>query len=389
MKKNTFFIVACFIFLFIASCKKEYSYEGGSVPLIALGSLHDSLGNCSEIKLSGDYKLGTAFTDNNFITVQVNIIGAGSYTIYTDTTNGFYFMASGFISNNGLQSIRLKAYGQPAFAVVNNFTVHFNQSSCMFIIGQDAATFNFTGNCNDAIVNGIYQIAAKLDASDSVDILVNVIKPGPFNLQSTTVNGMSFAAAGNFLNAGNYTITLKGSGTPIAVGTFTLPITSNGNTCSFEIDVNGAATSGDLFWQYTVEGNVQKGVLDSAIRSIGNNALYPANVIYELEAYGRANGSPGAPITFQIDLNRINNVLSTGSYIPAILGSRDFTGYVGHADFTGNLSASNDQPSFTIVVTSYDTTSRLVEGTFSGPVIDHLGQTHTMTDGSFRTYFKK
>ena len=108
-----------------------------------------------------------------------------------------------------------------------------------------------------------------------------------------------------------------------------------------------------------------------------------------MQVYGAADGPFVAPITFQLFFSRINHELTTGSYHPAINGSTDFIGFVLHFDTTGNLSASADLPAFTIFVTTYNDTTRLVEGNFAGPVIDEFGQTHTITNGAFRTYFKK
>ena len=132
-----------------------------------------------------------------------------------------------------------------------------------------------------------------------------------------------------------------------------------------------------------------KGILDSAIVSIVHNDLYPANTIYELIDYGSPYTPKGAPINFEIDLARINNFLTAGAYTPGFMGSRDFVGDVEHVDTTGNLSSSTTMPSFTIIVTSLDTIARRVKGTFSGPVIDEFGQTHTIKEGAFQTYFKK
>lgn len=374
--------------LFMLSCAKEYSYEGGRAFTPATGTLQDSAGNCKTILISGSYEANAPLNNNNYITVQVNVSAAGSYIIYTDTINGFYFRASGIAANSGLQNLTLNAFGKPVLPVENDFIIHFNQSVCSFTIMSGSAIFNVSGNCDATIVNGAYTTSIKLDASDTVNILVDVATPGVFNIQTPQVNGMTFSANGSFSTAGKQQITLIGSGVPTSEGITTIPVQIGSAVCSFQVNVKDSITNDKLYWQYSVAGIVHKGTLDSAILGVDKNMLYPANTIYKLEAYGGPDGIPGAAITFQIDLYRINHVLSVGSYIPAILGSRDFVGYVGHFDNTGNLSASDSLPAFTILVTNFDVTSKLVQGTFSGPVIDEFGQMHTMTDGSFRTYLK-
>jgi len=392
MSRISFFTITaffCSLLLLMQSCKKEYSYEGGNTSSVASGSLQDSLGNCKLIEVKGSYQPGIALTGDNYINVQVNITETGAYHIFTDTVNGFYFTASGFTGTNGLQTIQLKAYGQLLVATSENFNVHFNENLCEFSIPQDSALFTFAGACGSAIVNGIYNIATPLDESDTVNILMNVTRPGPFTIQTLTVRSMLFYAAGNFSHTGNYMVTLKGSGIPTVTGNITVPITVAGTSCSFNITVGDDTTSGNLYWQFMADGIEHKGILDSAIVSIVHNDLYPANKIYELIDYGNPYTPKGAPISFEINLARNNKFLTAGAYTPGFMGSRDFVGDVEHVDTTGNLSTSTTMPSFTIIVTSLDTIARRVEGTFSGPVIDEFGQTHTIKEGAFQTYFKK
>lgn len=370
-------------------CRKEYSYEGGTASLIASGSLSDSLGNCGRITVNGSYKPNIALTDNNHITVQANISSFGSYTIYTDTVNGYYFNAKGYAGAAGLQPVQLQGYGTPLVAAVAQFALHFNNGICMFTIVPDSATFNLSGNCGNIVVNGIYATGVLLNAGDSVNIRVNVTSPGAYSIATPTVNGMQFSATGTFTAAGNYSVTLTGSGTPVTAGNTTLPVTIAGTSCNFTIPVTGDTLNYPMFWRYTVDGIDHQGILDSGIVATNVNRLYPSNLVRTMQVYGAASGPLLIPLTFQLFISRINHVLTTGSYHPAINGSRDFIGYALHFDTTGNLSASADLPDFTIVIITYNDATRLVEGVFSGPVIDEYGQTHTIANGSFATYFKK
>ncbi len=102
MKSRIFHLIPGFIFgmmLFISSCTKDYSYEGGRTFMPTAGTLQDSAGNCAAIIINGSYQTNTPVNNNNFITVRVNISNPGSYIIYTDTVNGFYFRASGIAAN--------------------------------------------------------------------------------------------------------------------------------------------------------------------------------------------------------------------------------------------------------------------------------------------------
>ena len=392
MHRYSFSIIGVLIsgmLLLASSCHKEYSYEGGIVPLVAAGSLSDLLGNCGGVTISGSYKPNIALTDNNYVTVQANISSPGSYKIYTDTVNGYYFNATGYAGATGLQPVKLNGYGKPLVAAAAGFTLHFNDGTCRFTIAQDSATFNLSGNCNASHVNGTYITGVPLDAGDTVNIRVNVTKPGAYSIETPAVKGISFIATGTFTTTGNYPVTLTGSGTPVTAGNTTIPVTIAGAACSFVVPVSGDTMNSTMFWRYTADGIDQQGILDSGIVSTGVNMLYPSNTINTMQVYGAADGPLLAPLTFQLFVSRINHELTTGSYHPAINGSTDFIGFALHFDMTGNLSASADFPDFTIFVTAYNDTTRLVEGNFIGPVIDEFGQTHTITNGAFRTYFKK
>ena len=377
------------ILLFETSCQKDYSNEGGSPGSVALGSLYDSLGDCSNISINGFYKAGIAFTSNNYITVKANINSPGSYNIYTDTINGYYFSASGNIAGVGIQAIKLMAYGKPIDASAARFTLHFDTEFCYFTILQDSAIFTLAGNCGASIVNGNYKTGVPLNAGDTVNVTVNVVNTGPYNIETPVENGISFGAKGVFNKIGPEVITLGGSGKPLAEGNTSIALNIGAAGCSFIIPVSNTTNNYSLFWKFTVDSTIHwQGILDSGRLSVAINTNYPSNVIYAMQVYGAGDGPFLAPITFQLNIARINHDASAGPYSPGLSGSKDFIGYVGHFDTTGNLSSSNSLPAFNLTVTTYNNVTRLVEGTFSGPVIDEFGKKHVLTGGAFRTYFK-
>jgi hypothetical protein len=123
-----------FVAMLWAACAKETSYESGSnINGTSVGTLKDSLGNCQNIIIKGNYKVDTALTDSNYVLVQVNVTTPGKYKIFTDTINGFWFFDSGY-TTAGTQLIRLKGYGKPLLPLVANFVVSYNNSFCTFSI---------------------------------------------------------------------------------------------------------------------------------------------------------------------------------------------------------------------------------------------------------------
>ncbi len=126
-------IVLAGVFVF-AACKKELSFENGLPQGPASGTLKSVSGDCQPVIVKGNYVKDTTLSDSNYVEVQVNFSAAGKYKIFTDTSNGFSFLDSGYALTAGLQSIRLKGTGKPAAVEQTNFLVAFDTSVCMFSI---------------------------------------------------------------------------------------------------------------------------------------------------------------------------------------------------------------------------------------------------------------
>ncbi|MGB5417393.1 fibrinogen-like YCDxxxxGGGW domain-containing protein [Algibacter sp.] len=94
-------------------------------------------------------------------------------------------------------------------------------------------------DCSSATVNGTFAIGNPLNASNTItiDVLVNVIET--YTVSTNTVNGYSFSANGAFSTIGINTITLTGTGTPIAAQTdnFTITFVGKGDTCTTAVTV--------------------------------------------------------------------------------------------------------------------------------------------------------
>jgi hypothetical protein len=109
-----------FLSVLFCACKKEYSYEGG--PKLS--------GYCTNIVAHGNYLVGNDLTDSNFLVVGAHITTKGSYTVTSDTVNGFSFSGSGTVADTGITELKLAAHGRPASLQASLFTVQFDSSFC-------------------------------------------------------------------------------------------------------------------------------------------------------------------------------------------------------------------------------------------------------------------
>ena len=116
------------------SCTKEVSLESGIGTGLAEGTLTDSLGNCRNSLVMGEYLVNTPLNDSNLVTVNVTIATIGKYLIYSDTVNGMWFLDSGFAQSAGAAIITLKGKGQPLAMGTVDFKLKFGSSACGFSV---------------------------------------------------------------------------------------------------------------------------------------------------------------------------------------------------------------------------------------------------------------
>ncbi len=208
---------------------------------------------CVNAIVNGNYIYGTDLTTANTIVLQVNVASAGPYTISTDTLDGISFSASGTFTTTGIHQVTLNGHGKTGQPMNLSFHVAGDSTSCSldlsvvnpeplatYVLESDFGTPN---PCNHTILGGSYTAGTPLDASNTISIRVGVVKVGNFTVSTDLINGMQFSLTGTFTTTGDIDITLKGTGTPTAVGTFGLtpqivgPHPLGGQTCAVGVDV--------------------------------------------------------------------------------------------------------------------------------------------------------
>jgi len=242
---NLFTVLIVFVTVLIFACQKEINPEILGTP--ADGSLQkDGGGLCLPKTIHGTYVAGTALSSTNTMDVSVNVAATGSYTISTNTVNGYSFKGTGSFTSTGIQIVNLKGTGQPVTGGNNVFTVLFDSTQCNVTVAVlpagagGPAVFTLAGaggNCTTPVITGSYIIGTALNSGNTVKLSVNVTTIGNYNVTTAAVNGMTFSS-GNaaFTATGQQTITLTGSGTPSGTpGSVSIPVTAGTSTCNFQI----------------------------------------------------------------------------------------------------------------------------------------------------------
>ncbi len=234
-----------------------------------------------------------------------------------------------------------------------------------------------SGDCDSMNVNGTYTENQNLTASNSVIVTLNITTPGTYKVSTDTVNGFSFMDSGFIASAGTYQVTMKGSGKPLMSGTSDFIVTFGTSFCNFSVDVlPGSATGGsvngaDTAWMFDEGTRHFQGHIDSAL-------IKTSGPIPFLNIYGKPATND---TTFFVQLMQ-TSATPTGSYSTSN-GTAVFE-FKTPAGSTIYDSRQTDGSNLTFTVTNYNTTTRVVEGTFAGTVKDGTGGTKTISLGKMK-----
>lgn len=338
-----------------------------------MGGAPDS---CAGAVLSGNYLAGSPTTSSNTVLLQVHVDSIGPYSVTTDTINGFSFSGSGTYTNTGTQVIKLAAHGTPSAAGYSKLSV-LHGMGCSFTVPVISTTT--TTSCTGFNVYGPYNASVSLLPSDSVVVQINVTAIGSYNITTDTVNGIYFSASGTFTKTGSQNLTLKGTGTPTASGSFSYTLKFGNTGCSFVVLVNGGvgsitatidnATPGKTF-NYLAIAQHQSPNGYSVTGITSPNAKESLTFIIT-----NKNGPLNSSVTNPGQLSTYSTADTTNGQFVSVTYT-DANGVMWDA-YTGQ------NPTFTITINNITTTS--MDGYFSGTVkrSDLPTLTKTITGGNF------
>lgn len=178
-------LASVFFLILIFSCQKEKSFEQGSP---SKGTLQDSVGDCLSKTVVGNYIASQALGDSNYIDVTVNVTQPGSYTVYTDTVNGYYFRATGTFNSAGSNTVHLKGFGTPVAAGTDDFYIFYDSSFCDVSVIVDTTSGGTTSTDHFILTDNSwwsYTISAL-----PTDTVKRSIISGTFNAGGVVYKGM-------------------------------------------------------------------------------------------------------------------------------------------------------------------------------------------------------
>ena len=272
------------------------AFSGNSVVGgISTGVLGDSSGSCKPVTLAGQYAQGIVLNSANTVQVQVTVASAGTYSIKTNTVNGVTFSKSGTFTTTGAQTVILTGSGTPTNSGSQNFTLSYGNSLCNFKVNFDPPASGTLGggggSCTPFAIAGVYTQGIVLDATNTVQIQVNVATTGSYNITTNTIDGITFSNSGNFTTTGVQTIFLNGSGTATNAGLHSFTVTFGTSNCTFTITfLAGTTPSGDYFpltlnsnWTYNLAGGTTSDSVHKAV--IGYSPTFSGNTYNTIASY--------------------------------------------------------------------------------------------------------
>lgn len=160
-----------------------------------------------------------------------------------------------------------------------------------------------TGACLPVTVHGIFKVDSILTNDNYVDVQVNIVIAGSFNIESDTVNGYSFKKTGT-VGTGLNTIRLYARGKPMTTGVNTFTIRYGLTSCNFNITVFNAGSGSALYTLGGAPGNCSLSAING--NYLVAQAMTAANRV-EMTVYVTAIG------TYSITGNVINGISFSAS----------------------------------------------------------------------------
>lgn len=242
---------------------------------------------------------------------------------------------------------------------------------------QNATSIGTLSSATPAAVDYLSGIA--VTNNHKVAVQVNISTVGTYAIHTDTVNNVWFDATGTVNNTGSQTLTLQAHGTPDSSG-----------ICNFTVKYGtsntGFSTQVFDWWEFQEQGgNKYTGKMDSIY--INDDPGF--NVLF-FEGTGNA---PDIKMVIAIDIDPTTNPV-VGNY-STNMGTLGFFTYAIVDPNTGmfttqfyNSDRLQNTTSTTIQVNSYNSTTRMLDATFTGSAVTNTGATVNIINGRLRAKFR-
>ena len=377
---------------------KKNSCGTPSTDSAAVYTLKATGNTCASAAVQGTYTVGVNLTTSNTVSLLANVTKKGQYSVATNTVNGISFSGSGVFPDTGLQTIILTGAGKPLVNQTDSIPITAGSTNCKFGVTVSTGTgfsnaifVSAASLCDSANVQGIYRVGTLLNPSNKIGIKVNVITPGDYAITTSTVNGMSFFGVGSFATTGTQNVILTGNGLPTTNGINKIPIAIKNVRCSLSVRVDTTNVTVPIplnTWAFAEGTKLFAGPV--TVSSISGDVVTGKS----LQIIGNTMATTDTTFQLYIQLPTLSTIPMVGLYPtdPSTFSSNttDFNFLKGnvfsvdkiyYAKYPAGAGTTN---SLNVFIVNYDNAKRVVQGTFSGTILNKAGVAINITNGMFK-----
>jgi len=248
------------------------------------------------------------------------------------------------------------------------------------------------GNCFTSVVQGTYYNGIPTGDTNFVKVVVNFTTTGTYSISTGIVNGFGFADTGVIGNPGIDTIYLRATGTPALAIPTDFVMTFDSSVCGFTVNVadstgtglgNGGGDNGgggedvnnsDTAWLFSEGLSNYNGYFDTVFTQDTTIGGFTFTIL------GMGGATTTGDTAFALAL-----LLPSGAILPGDYSTTNSQAFFGFYDDQGNLiyEASAGEGDLTITIETYDESTGIVTGSFSGTAVDSQGNNVTIDNARF------
>lgn len=197
-----------------------------------------------------------------------------------------------------------------------------------------------TGSCLPFTVNGIFKEDSLVNATNYIEIQVNITETGSYIIKSDTINGYSFYGAGTLDAPGLNTVRLYANGRPVDPGINTFTITYDSSTCM--IDVLVITVGPPAVYTLGGAGSTCTGVSTSGIYIVSVPMIFGNSVTLDVNVTTIGSYTLTTPVVNGISFSGSGDFTAIGAQTVTLsaTGTPTAAGSVNFA-LTGNSSSCN------------------------------------------------
>ena len=256
------------------------------------------------------------------------------------------------------------------------------QRSVYWDLGAKGTLKDEAGICFPLSVSGTFYNGIEPDDTAFIEVKVNVFSPGTYAISTNLQNGLMFSDSGSFSATGIHLIKLKPSGKLVSPVPTNFTIRFDTSACSFTLDVIDSATlNKDInTWRYT---DIKNGITYHGVINATHYLSTSSGNLLSL----RQESFNSTDTTFQIGVS-FPGAISTGVYKTDTLNNFALSVNGRCINCAWGVMYKLKGALTTIEIKSYNPSTRIIKGTFSGTTVDWYDTIAIVKDGSFSAIIK-